>query len=105
MQGRQRALRLAARLIAVQTGRPRPVGGVPDISTSRCPKVIELRHHAAALRREAELQKKRGGWRTLSPRHRAGRRSGQNVRLAIEPERLVFIDETWTKTNMGPLRG
>ena len=24
---------------------------------------------------------------------------------AIEPERLVFIDETWTKTNMAPLRG
>ena len=23
----------------------------------------------------------------------------------IEPERLVFIDETWTKTNMAPLRG
>jgi transposase len=23
----------------------------------------------------------------------------------IEPERLVFIDETWTKTNMTPLRG
>jgi putative transposase len=23
----------------------------------------------------------------------------------IEPLRLVFIDETWTKTNMGPLRG
>jgi len=23
----------------------------------------------------------------------------------IEPERLVFVDETWTKTNMAPLRG
>jgi transposase len=23
----------------------------------------------------------------------------------IDPERLVFIDETWTKTNMAPLRG
>src|SRR6476646_4971862 len=23
----------------------------------------------------------------------------------IEPERLVFIDETWTRTNMAPLRG
>jgi putative transposase len=23
----------------------------------------------------------------------------------IVPERLVFIDETWTKTNMAPLRG
>jgi transposase len=26
-------------------------------------------------------------------------------RSRIEPERLVFIDETWTKTNMEPLRG
>jgi transposase len=26
-------------------------------------------------------------------------------RARIEPERLVFIDETWTKTNMAPLRG
>jgi transposase len=23
----------------------------------------------------------------------------------IKPERLIFIDETWTKTNMAPLRG
>ena len=23
----------------------------------------------------------------------------------VEPQRLVFIDETWTKTNMAPLRG
>ena len=23
----------------------------------------------------------------------------------IDPGRLVFIDETWTKTNMAPLRG
>jgi hypothetical protein len=23
----------------------------------------------------------------------------------IDPERLVFIDETWTKTNIAPLRG
>lgn len=26
-------------------------------------------------------------------------------RAAIDPSRLVFIDETWTKTNMAPLRG
>lgn len=23
----------------------------------------------------------------------------------IDPDRLVFIDETWVKTNMAPLRG
>ena len=26
-------------------------------------------------------------------------------RVRIDPSRLVFIDETWTKTNMAPLRG
>ncbi|MEI9985568.1 MAG: IS630 family transposase [Aliidongia sp.] len=26
-------------------------------------------------------------------------------RIGIDPARLVFIDETWTKTNMAPLRG
>ncbi len=26
-------------------------------------------------------------------------------RHRIDPSRLVFIDETWTKTNMAPLRG
>lgn len=26
-------------------------------------------------------------------------------RAAIDPSRLVFIDETWTKTNMAPQRG
>jgi putative transposase len=26
-------------------------------------------------------------------------------RTGIDPARLVFIDETWTKTNMAPLRG
>jgi hypothetical protein len=28
-----------------------------------------------------------------------------NRQSQIDPERLVFIDETWTKTNMAPLRG
>ena len=23
----------------------------------------------------------------------------------VDPARLVFVDETWTKTNMAPLRG
>ena len=35
------------------------------------------------------------------------RRRGQwkKYQHQIAPERLVFIDETWTKTNMAPLRG
>lgn len=37
------------------------------------------------------MARKRTRWKT----HQAG----------LDPRRLVFIDETWTKTNMGPLRG
>jgi putative transposase len=33
------------------------------------------------------------------------RRQWTNRQNRIDPERLVFIDETWTKTNMEPLRG
>jgi putative transposase len=57
-------------------------------------------------RREAQLQKK-----TLiaSERDRpdVARRRAQWTRYQkrIAPTRLVFIDETWTKTNMAPLRG
>jgi putative transposase len=29
----------------------------------------------------------------------------RNLQHLIDPRRLVFIDETWTKTNMAPLRG
>ena len=40
-------------------------------------------------------------------RHDVARRRAQWAKYQnkIEPERLVFIDETWTKTNMAPLRG
>jgi transposase len=57
-------------------------------------------------RRRAELQKK-----TLiaSERDRpdVARRRAQwtKYRGRIDPARLVFIDETWTKTNMAPHRG
>ena len=56
-------------------------------------------------RREAQLQK------TVVPSERnrpdvAQRRARWIERQGrIAPERLVFIDETWTKTNMAPLRG
>jgi len=33
------------------------------------------------------------------------RRQWLKHRIGIDPARLVFIDETWTKTNMAPLRG
>ena len=33
------------------------------------------------------------------------RRRWRNVQARLDPARLVFIDETWIKTNMAPLRG
>lgn len=33
------------------------------------------------------------------------RRQWQSYQNRIDPSRLVFLDETWTKTNMAPLRG
>ena len=56
--------------------------------------------------REAQLQKK--AWRLASaivPTWRGGAPSGQSIKIASKPERLVFIDETWTRTDMAPLRG
>ena len=38
-----------------------------------------------------DIARRRAQWRAYQPR--------------IDPARLVFIDETWTKTNMAPLRG
>ncbi len=38
-----------------------------------------------------DIARRRAQWRTYQGR--------------IDPARLVFIDETWTKTNMAPLRG
>jgi transposase len=57
-------------------------------------------------RREAQSQKK-----TLiaaeQDRPDVARRRAQWAKYQdrIDPSRLVFIDETWTKTNMAPLRG
>ena len=33
------------------------------------------------------------------------RRRWQALQAGLDPQRLVFIDETWIKTNMVPLRG
>jgi transposase len=45
----------------------------------------------ASEQNRPDVARKRRRWKT-----RQGR---------IDPRRLVFIDETWAKTNMGPLRG
>jgi hypothetical protein len=39
----------------------------------------------------ADIARKRARWKSYQGR--------------IDPKRLVFIDETWAKTNMAPLRG
>ena len=35
----------------------------------------------------------------------AARKAWIETQPELDPRRLVFIDETWTKTNMAPLRG
>jgi putative transposase len=45
----------------------------------------------ASERARPDVARKRSQWLRFRPR--------------IDPARLVFIDETWTKTNMAPLRG
>ena len=51
--------------------------------------------------------KKKALWRASAngPTSRERRAQWKKRQDQIEPERLVFIDETWTKTNMEPLRG
>jgi hypothetical protein len=45
----------------------------------------------ASERDHPDIARRRGQWAKYQDR--------------IEPERLVFIDETWTKTNMAPPQG
>ena len=51
------------------------------------------------------FKKNRGGCRAGSSRRRAPAGAVAKYQPRIDPARLVFIDETWTKTNMAPLRG
>jgi putative transposase len=62
---------------------------------------VELRSH-----REAQLQKK-PNWLAskIARTSPAGASNGKNIKTWIDPQRLVFIDETWTKTNIAPFRG
>lgn len=41
----------------------------------------------------------------LRPKLKRRREQWIRYQTRIDPERLVFIDETWIKTNMAPLRG
>src|SRR4051794_30580662 len=51
------------------------------------------------------FKKKRGGWRTRSSGRGTAAIPVDKVPSRLEAERLVFIDETWTRTDMAPLRG
>ena len=48
-------------------------------------------HRSRLKQMRAAVARKRARWRTL--------------RRRLDPDRLVFVDETWIKTNMAPLRG
>ena len=74
-----------------------------------CGQGIEVTHMAVwhlMPRRRLDVQKKTA-LADEQTRHDVARRR-QRWRLhqkQIDPHRLVFVDETWTKTNMAPLRG
>jgi transposase len=51
------------------------------------------------------FKKKRGGWRTRSTRRGAAASPVGKIPRSRRSERLVFSDETWTRTDMAPLRG
>jgi hypothetical protein len=56
-------------------------------------------------RREAQLQKTVVASERDRPDVARRRAQWAKRQRAIDRDRLVFIDETWTKTNMEPLRG
>ena len=51
------------------------------------------------------FKKKRAAGRARSPRRGAPPGAWKKYQTRIDPARLVFIDETWVKTNMAPIRG
>lgn len=59
------------------------------------------------LKRENQTHKKKSVFASEQNRPDIARRRRQwrQRQGSIDPTRLVFIDETWTKTNMAPLRG
>src|SRR3954469_25436777 len=55
------------------------------------PRSSASKKSVAAGERDPDVARRRAQWTKYQDR--------------VEAERLVFIDETWTKTNMAPLRG
>ncbi|ABA03500.1 probable ISRm2011-2 transposase protein [Nitrobacter winogradskyi Nb-255] len=58
---------------------------------SRCEAQLQKKTLIAAEQDRPDVARRRAQWTKYRDR--------------IDPTRLVFIDETWTKTNMAPLRG
>lgn len=52
---------------------------------------IDLKRLAALVREQPDVARRRAAWKRVQPR--------------IDAKRLIFIDETWAKTNMTRLRG
>jgi putative transposase len=62
------------------------------VGVRRCREVVTQKKTLIASERDRpDVARRRAQWAKY--RHR------------IDPSRLVFLDETWTKTNMAPLRG
>jgi len=57
--------------------------------------------HAEGL----SFKKKRAARRTATAKDREASRAMEEYQGRLDPRRLVFIDETWAKTNMASLRG
>jgi transposase len=60
--------------------------------------------HGSPARADAEKKSIRAAEQTR-PDVAAARKLWRRLQRRLKPERLVFLDETWTKTNMTPLRG
>ncbi len=58
-----------------------------------------------ATRRTAVQKKHCSPLSRAAPTSHGGASAGDLGRIGLDPSRLVFIDETWIKTNMAPLRG
>ena len=89
------------------------LASMPDLTVRAL--VVELRERGVVashvsvwrLLRDAGFSFKKTLFATEQDRPRIARRRAQwkKYQGRIDPARLVFIDETWTKTNMTPIRG
>ena len=92
----------------------RLVGETPHLTIDRLRDLLAAAGIAVSrdaiwrfLRREGLSFKKRTLFATEQARAAVARKRArwQALKRHLDPDRLVFVDETWIKTNMAPLRG